>query len=304
VKAIRLSVLKNSSNSFLLFMDTAFQNPSKPIARQSNPVVKNLVNAQLSARVFLVLWVLFVSCSEQMDPLLQKANEEWIQGRNHSAIEMFNEVLKNNPSGNQAEEALFRLGEIHHFSLNNSTQALVYFQEVLQMNRVGQFGYPAQKYIAEIAEFGLKDYDQAIIEYQNLINNYKHKNENGNHQYRIASIYYKKQNHEQALVELNILLENYPKSSWAEETKFKIIEILYALSRCPEAREKYRHFNLEYSESRFKEDMDFVVASCLEEEGHLQEAFNGFKALEGRYIYPAILKMKLVGIEKRMKKQP
>ncbi len=258
---------------------------------------------QLFAGIMLLGCVFIVSCSEQMDPLLQKANEEWIQGRNHSAIEMFNEVLKHNPSGIKAEEALFRLGEIHHFSLNNSTRALVYFQEVLQMNRMGPFSYPSQKHIAEIAEFGLKDYDQAIIEYQNLINHYADKKENGDHQYRIASIYYKKQNYEQALVELNILLDNYPESSWAEETKYKTIEILYALSRCPEAREQYRHFNLEYSESRFKEDMDFVVASCLEEEGHLQEAFNQFKALEGRYIYPAILKMKLVGIEKRMKKK-
>jgi outer membrane protein assembly factor BamD (BamD/ComL family) len=171
------------------------------------------------------------------------------------------------------------------------------------MNRKGDFGYPAQKYIAEIAEFGLKDYDQAIIEYQKLINQYADKNANDNHQYRIASIYYKKQNYEQALIELEVLLENYPNSSWAEETKFKIIEILYALSRCPEARAQNRHFNLEYSESRFKEDIDFVVASCLEEEGHLKEAFDRFKALEGHYIYPSILKMKLAGIEKRMKKQ-
>ena len=282
-------------------MDANFQNP--PLSIRSRLGVVGWAKNQFKTRIFLLVCIFFVSCSEQMDPLLQKANEEWIQGRNHSAIEVFNEVLKNYPSGKQAEEALFRLGEIHHFSLNNSTQALVYFQEVLQMNRLGQFGYPAQKYIAEIVEFGLKDFDQAIIEHQKLINHYGHKNENGNHQYRIASIYYKKQNYEQALVELNILLDNYPHSSWAEETKFKIIEILYALSRCPDAREQYRHFNLEYAESRFKEDIDFVVASCLEEEGHLQEAFNGFKALEGRYIYPAILKMKLVGIEKRMKKK-
>ena len=274
-----------------------------PISKQTSSHEKGLIGPKNFARVFLLVWIFLVSCSEPMNPLLQKANEEWIQGRNHSAIETFNEVLKNFSSGVEAEEALFRLGEIHHFSLNNSTQALIYFQEVMQMNRAGEFSYPAQKYIAEIAEFGLKDYDQAIIEYQNLINNYKSENENGNHQYRIASIYYKKQNYEQALVELNILLENYPRSSWAEETKFKIIEILYALGRCPEAREQYRHFSLEYSDSRFKEDMDFVVASCLEEEGHLQDAYNRFKALEGRYISPAILKMKLVGIEKRMKKQ-
>ena len=105
---------------------------------------------------------------------------------------------------------------------------------------------------------------------------------------------YKKQNYEQALVELQILLENYPNSPWAEETKFKVIEILYTLNRCPEAREQYRHFNLEYSNSRYKSEMDFVVASCLEEEGHLQDAYNRFKALEGQYAYPAILKMKLL----------
>ena len=285
-------------------MDATSQNSGNPIPIRSNPHATGSGWTKITTGIFLLGWVFFVSCSEHTDPLLQKANEEWIQGRNHSAIEMFNEVLKNYPSGAQAEEALFRLGEIHHFSLNNSTRALVYFQEVLQMNRKGTFSYPAQKYIAEIAEFSLKDYDQAIIEYQNLINQYKNENESSNHQYRIASIYYKKQNYEQALVELNILLENYPGSSWAEESKFKIIEILFALSRCPEAREHGRRFNLGYSDSRFKEDVDFVVASCLEEEGHLQEAYNRFKVLEGRYIYPAILKMKLAGIGKRMKKQP
>ncbi|MBN4077898.1 tetratricopeptide repeat protein [Nitrospina gracilis] len=263
---------------------------------------KKAFPALISSILFSALFTL-VSCGEQNNPLIDKANEEWIQGHNHSALELLNEVLKKYPSGPKAEEALFRMGEIHHFSLNNSTRALTYFQEVRQMNREGPFGYNAQKYIAEIAEFGLKDYDQAIIEYQNLINFYKKEHSDSDHQYRIASIYYKKQNYEQALVELQILLENYPKSPWAEETKFKIIEILYTLNRCPEAREQYRHFNLEYSNSRFKSEMDFVVASCLEEEGHLEDAYNRFKALEGQYTYPAILKMKLVGIEKRIEKK-
>jgi len=41
----------------------------------------------------------------------------------------------------------------------------------------------------------------------------------------------------------------------------------------------------------------------LEEEGHLKDAYKRFKSLEGRYAYPAILKMKLVGIEKRIEKK-
>jgi len=262
---------------------------------------KKLFSAQIAAIFFSSLFIL-ISCTEQNDPLIYKANEEWIQGHNHSALELLDEVLKENPSGSKAEEALFRIGEIHHFSLNDSARALMFFQEVRQMNPQGPFGYKAQKYIAEIAEFGLKDYDQAIIEYQNLIN-YKKDFSNGDHQYRIASIYYKKQNYDQALMELEILLENYPKSPWVEETKFKIIEILYALNRCTEVRNQYQNFNLEYSKSRFKSEIEFLVASCLEEEGHLQDAYNRFKALEGQYAYPSILKMKLVGIEKRIEKK-
>ena len=102
----------------------------------------------------------------QGEQLVLKANNEWIKGRNHSAIEMFKSILKKYPSGQLTEEALFRLGEIYHFSLNNSIQAISYFQEVMEINKNGPFGLDAQKYIAEIMEFTLKDYDQAIIEYQ------------------------------------------------------------------------------------------------------------------------------------------
>jgi hypothetical protein len=84
----------------------------------------------LTVSIIFCALLFLVSCGEQNDPLIQKANDEWIQGHNHSALELLNEVLKKHPSGPKAEEALFRMGEIHHFSLNNSTRALVFFQEV------------------------------------------------------------------------------------------------------------------------------------------------------------------------------
>ena len=49
--------------------------------------------------------------------------------------------------------------------------------------------------------------------------------------------------------------------------------------------------------------MDFVIASCYEEEGHFEKAYERFKALEGIYPYPTILGMRLEGIEKRLKKK-
>ena len=89
----------------------------------------------LKVSIYISVLLFLLSCGEKNDPLIQKANQEWIQGHNHSALELLNEVLKNNPRGQKAEEALFRMGEIHHFSLNNSIRALVFFQEVRQVNR-------------------------------------------------------------------------------------------------------------------------------------------------------------------------
>ncbi|NIQ04084.1 MAG: tetratricopeptide repeat protein [Nitrospinaceae bacterium] len=248
------------------------------------------------------LWIFLVSCiGSSGDALIQKANREWIKGRNHSAIELFKAVLEKYPSGLYAQEALFRLGEIYHFSLGNSKQALLYFQEVRQMDRQGPFSYEAQKYIAEIVEFSFKDYPQAIIEYQNLIQWYPDRAETDDHQYRIASIYYKMQNRYQALVELQTLLEQYPDTPWLEEALFKIVEILYTLDRCDEAQTYYEHFATDFPKSRHRDEIEFVMASCLEEGGHLREAFERFRSLKGSYPYPAVLETKLAGLKNRMK---
>ena len=241
--------------------------------------------------------------TDQGEQLVLKANNEWIKGRNHSAIEMFKSILKKYPSGQLTEEALFRLGEIYHFSLNNSIQAISYFQEIMEINKNGPFGLGAQKYIAEIMEFTFKDYDQAIIEYQKLIHICDEPQKNSDYQHRIASIYVKKQNYEQAFAEFEILLATYPKSTWGEMAQFKILETLYALNRCSEIPEHHKNFIDSYPDSKYRSEMEFILASCLEDKGMLKEAYKGFKALEVDYAYPTLLRMKLENIEKRINKK-
>ena len=258
--------------------------------------------AKWSLLCFVVLFL--AACGDNGgQKLISEANDEWIKGRNQRAVEIFNTVLKKYPSTPSAQEALFRLGEIYHFSLDNSAQAIIYFQEVMAADKAGSYNFDAQKYIAEIMEFTFKDLDQAIIEYQNLINKFDRPREKGDHQYRIASIYFKKRNYEQALVEFEVLLEKYPKSLRAGEAQFKILETLYTLKRCSDVRRYYDDFNEGSTGSQYQGEMKFVVASCLEEEGMLQEAFDMFASLEDNYTYPALLQIKLEGIEKRIRKK-
>lgn len=244
-----------------------------------------------------------VGCEDaRVDQLLQTANEEWVQGRNHSAIEMFGAVLEVAPTGPQAEEALYRLGEIYYFGLGETGRAISYFQEVVNIRPRGEYGYGAQKYIAEIVELNFRDLDQAIIEYQKLINEYKKPEEHPEQQFRIAAIYFKKHNYEQALVEFGILVETYPSNPWSEEAYLRMTEILHNMDRCKDSRDTYSRFRVVYPKSSYSGEMEFVMASCLEEEGKLKLAYNRFKNLESGYKYPALLKMKLEGIEGRIKK--
>lgn len=249
------------------------------------------------------LLLAIVSCGDsRAENLLLKANQEWVQGRNHSAIELFNAVLEIAPSGSHAEEALYRLGEINYFGLGETTKAISYFQEVVSMRPRGEFAHGAQQYIAEIVELNFRDLDQAIIEYQKLINEYKNYEAHPEQQFRIAAIYFKKHNYEQALVEFEILVENYSKNQWSEEAYLRSTEILHNMDRCADARQKYSQFRVLYPKSAYSGEMEFVMASCLEEEGKLKLAYSRFKSLEGDYKYPALLKMKLEGIEGRIKK--
>ena len=94
----------------------------------------------------------------------------------------------------------------------------------------------------------------------------------------------------------------YPKSTWVETAQFKILETLYALNRCSEITEYHNDFINSHPDGKYRSEIEFILASCIEDKGMLKEAYKGFKALEMDYAYPALLKMKLENIEKRINK--
>ena len=72
--------------------------------------------------------------------------------------------------------------------------------------------------------------------------------------------------------------------------------------RCDEAREMYSKFRVRHPDSAYTNEIEFIMASCLEDEGKLKLALARFKSLEGKYKYPALLKMKMEGVENRINK--
>ena len=98
------------------------------------------------------------------------------------------------------------------------------------------------------------------------------------------------------MAELEVLLEKYPKSAWAEKSQFQSLEILYLLNRCVDIKDHYNKFLQGYPKSKYSNEMMVVVASCLENQGMLQEAFKMFQSLGNNYTYPSLLRMKIEAI--------
>ena len=73
--------------------------------------------------VFLLL--LLVACEDeraQTALLLDQANVEWVDGQTQKAISLYKNLLEQFPNEPETGEALFRLGEIYHFSLGKPKQ--------------------------------------------------------------------------------------------------------------------------------------------------------------------------------------
>lgn len=260
----------------------------------------------MRALIFFLL-LLLVACESERDQpafLLNQANQEWVDGQTQKAVNLYKNLLEKFPKDPESSEALFRLGEIYHFSLGKPKEAILYFQEVLQLNRQGKFAYESQKYIADIVEFKIRDYHQAIIQYQILIDQYNEIHEDEDHHFRIASIYYKLQNYDQALSELEDHLEHYPDSKWGQSSELRVVEILYTLDRCEEAEPHYERFVKKYPTGKDRIEMEFVHASCLEDLGQWKLALKKFKLLEEKYPFPAMLEIKVTGLENRIKNGP
>ena len=81
------------------------------------------------------------------------------------------------------------------------------------------------------------------------------------------------------------------------------METLYTLNRCSEVPKHYKKVIASYPGSKYRNEMKFVVASCLEEKGMLKEAYDEFQALKMHYTHPVLLEMKLEDIEKRIDKE-
>jgi TolA-binding protein len=157
--------------------------------------------------------------------------------------------------------------------------------------------------MADIYLAGLRDYERAIVIYQRLKDSYGAKNLKGDfYQERIAHCYFLAEEYPRARAAFRRLIKEYPASPLMEEARVRLADSYYVEDKVEEALTVYKMTLPRLKEAKLIGRVNFRIANCLEELGRLKEAVEHYKALLGTYDNPEAVRIRLAGVQERIKK--
>lgn len=254
--------------------------------------------------LFIFLFILSgCSGNNPVEQQYRKAEDLWNRGHYEEAKDIYEKFIREYPDSELYDDAVFRLGEIHYLNLYDDKKAVYYFKFLIHSNVAGEYIFNSHKYLADIYENSLLDYDKAIIEYQRLIDIYHTLQYDDENQSRIAYCYFKKGNYYQAIIEFDNLIERYPLSKLIEDAYYQRSNIYYIMGDCDKAKEGYNKILERFPDSQYIMDAKLGIAECLDEEGFLSEALELLKELEDIYTDKELIRIKIRGVKKRIRRK-
>ena len=172
----------------------------------------------------ILLAVLVVGCSRDVEQSLERAVEAWDSGDYQLAAEEYERYLEKDPDSEKAAEARFQLANIYYFKLRRYDQARANYSTFLERYHGHSNAQLARERLAEVlGEMG-RSYE-AIAEYENL--NPQNENERRRIRLRIADLYFAQRNYSQALTEYEKVIEKVAYDELSEQAYLREASIYH-----------------------------------------------------------------------------
>ncbi len=242
------------------------------------------------------------------------AEKLWGDKNYEAAVSEFSAVVAQDPDGELGLQALFRAAMTESIFLARYPEALVKFKSYVERAPTDTPGiWTAQKAIGDILFTDLRRYKESTRHYEFLTESYPKKEETPEFLYRIGKGHFYLWNFEDSIEAFRSLIRQYPKSSWAEKAQYEIGLVLltaggqtdpekhwFGAAAVKEAAKEFKKFLKDSPQSVWAVEAQFGLASCAEELGHLEEAYEAYKAIESTYPSPNVVKIKLLRIQERL----
>jgi tetratricopeptide (TPR) repeat protein len=194
------------------------------------------------------------------------------------AAEEYERYLRNDPTGEQAEQARFQLANINYLNLKQYDQALAFYKEFLD-NSPGHADAPvARERMAEVlGEMG-RSYE-AIAEYERLAP--EDPNERRRIRVKIADLYFAQKNYSQALTEYEKVIEGAGYDDLTEQAYLREASIYHIVrGQHQQALPLYHAIAVGTSDIEVKRRALYALADCYAGLYKFDDAIKTLKEIE------------------------
>lgn len=254
-----------------------------------------LLRHQLFSKLFILLLILGFSSCDFTSGLNQDilSAQKYVDQQNFAkAVELYERVLKKNPSKIIKTKINYQLAEIYYLYLDEQVKALKYYQFIVDNVDDPLWQVKSLEKMADINFTFAKKYPEAIRSYQILM---KVKPRLGNYDYyflRVGESYFEMGNYNKAREIFNQIISQ-PTNPYYVEAYNQMGLIEFYNKNWDQAVEYW----MEYLKRERRKDQivktKFLIANAYESNEKLKEAYNIYYSLLPSYPNPEVLRARL-----------
>ena len=239
------------------------------------------------------------------------AESLWTDGKYAAAVAEFEKVIAKDPGGKLGLMALNRAATTQALFLNQYAEAVRKFRVFAEISQDAEAAWEARRQIGEILFSKTENYEEAIAHYTQMLGLKPQYPEAPEYLFRIGKSQFYLRQFSEAVQTYRDLIQKYPGSHLAEKALFETGITLYTRGgSSPRTRgsgpdyyqqaiDAYERFLKVYPGSELAPQARFGIANCLEEMDLLDQAFEAYLALRGKYPSPNVIEIKLARIKER-----
>ncbi len=253
----------------------------------------------------LLLTALLAGC----DPFDKAASDEyeaatkrWNAGDYQTAVKMYFALVKEHPSSQKADDALYWAGVTQFLYLGETDKALQTLRLLLKTYPRRDMAPQAQWYIAQIYELGYSNYERAIEEYRKAAS-YSNRDVREKSLYSEAECLFRIGKIEDARSAWIRQIAEFPNGQQSRLAYFRLGTAAFSKGEL-DVSEKYYRKALEQNPDReLMVKAKFALAECLELGDNLKEALAIYKEIEPNYPNTEAIQIKIRALENRIVKK-
>jgi TolA-binding protein len=232
----------------------------------------------------------------------EAATKRWNVGDYQTAVRMYFAFVKEHPSSQKADDALYWAGVTQFLYLGETDKALQTLRLLLKTYPRRDMAPQTQWYIAQIYELGYSDYERAIEEYRKAAS-YSNRDVREKSLYSEAECLFRIGKIEEARSTWMRQVAEFQNGPQSRLAYFRLGTAAFSKGELDISEKYYRKALEQNTDKELAIKAKFALAECLELGDNLKEALAIYKEIEPVYPNSEAIQIKIKALENRIVKK-